>query len=127
MLIEQVRLAGRLNQFTSLTDHLVLFSSYSDYTLTYLNRSLNEYVPLKSDWDLENAYLGNAKPQLEIRVQKISVSNLTDWDIVSSSDLNRVASYAGKQTSQLANNFLNKVNASTIFPSLLHLSVAYGL
>ena len=70
---------------------------------------MNEYVQLKSDWDLENAYLGNAKPHLDIRVQKTSVSNLTDWDIVSASDLNRVATYAGKQTSQLANNFLNRV------------------
>lgn len=89
--------------------------SPSDYILTYLNRSLNEYVQLKSDWDLENAYLGNAKPHLDIRVQKSSVSNLTDWDIVSTSDLNRVANYAGKQTSQLANNFLNRVSRQSVF------------
>lgn len=93
---------------------------------------------MKSDWELENAYLGkcvlfeleficfkclgiiklflllkgNAKPYLDVKVDKTIVSNLSDdgWDIVTTSDLNRVASYAGKQTSQLANNFLNRVS-----------------
>ena len=67
---------------------------------------------MKSDWDLECAYLGNAKPFLDIKVQKTNANNLTDWDIVTTSDLNRVATYAGKQTSQLANNFLNKVSVN---------------
>lgn len=72
---------------------------------------------MKSDWDLENAYLGNAKPYLEIKVQKINVSQSLaneDWDIITTSELNRVATYAGKQTSQLANNFLNKVSSIEI-------------
>lgn len=112
----------------SITNHPLPFTirfPSSDYILTYLNRSSNEYVQLKSDWDLENAYLAHTKPHLAIRVQKTSVSNLTDWDIVSTSDLNRVATYAGKQTSQLANNFLNRV--SNFFGFIFGMAIRFVL
>ena len=85
------------------------FSIKSDFTLNYLRRDLNTFVPLKSDWDLDAAYINSSKPFLFIRMTTEKYNSLTDWDIITVADITRAAQIAANQTTSVANTLLHKV------------------
>lgn len=85
-------------------------SACSDFILSYYRTDLNRFVPLQTEWDLDAAYITSSQPFLQVKmiVERVQ-SGYTDWDIITISDVSRLANKSTYSQSKIATNLFSQV------------------